>query len=127
MILDFDEENKNDQGHWYLPPGIHEATWNEFCDRLITGLQREKLKQGMEPMLQILRFAGCKSVKIDGSFVTSKLSPNDFDGTWDPKGVDRSRLDPIIDLEQKQLMKEKYNGELFRQSSIVAGNHFDFR
>ena len=122
MILDFDEENENNQGYWYLPSGIHEATWNEFCDRFITGLQREKLKQGMEPMLQNLRDAGCKSVKIDGSFVTSKLNPNDFDGTWNPDGVDFTILDSVINAGDKLLMKEKYLGELYRQDLIEAGS-----
>ena len=78
-------------------------------------------------MLQHLRDAGCVSVKIDGSFVTSKLEPSDFDGTWDPDGVVKIELDPIIDSEDKYSMKDKYLGELYRQNTIevATGKTFD--
>ena len=127
MIPDFDREYENVQGYLNLPIGVHEADWDEFCIRYITNRRRIELKEGMESMLQHLRDVGCKFVKIDGSFVTSKSIPNDFDGTWDPEGVDVTKLDPIIGVEDKNLMIEKYNGELYSQDAIESwsGKTFD--
>ena len=73
-------------------------------------------------MLQELYNAGCRSVKIDGSFVTSKLEPHDFDGTWDPTGVDETKLDQCINDMNGVLMYNKYKGELYPQNIIEAGS-----
>ncbi len=52
---------------------------------------------------------------IDGSFVTTKVIPGDFDGFWDIGGVDRTRLDPVLMTfaEGRRAQKEKYGGEMF--------------
>jgi len=62
-----------------------------------------------------LRLAGCKSVYVDGSFVTTKEIPADFDGCWDLDGVDISLLHPVLlDFNSGRLaQKAKYGGELF--------------
>ena len=122
MIPDFDREYENDQGNLNLPIGVHEADWDEFYIRYITNLERIRLKEGMELMLQHLRDAGCKFVKIDGSFVTSKSIPNDFDVTWDPKGVDKTLLDQSINEMNGEVMNEKYKGELYPQDAIESGS-----
>lgn len=59
---------------------------------------------------------------IDGSFVTNKLEPNDFDGCWDPSGVDPSKLDPVLmRFEQaRRAQKLRFGGELF--PSLLAAN-----
>ena len=55
---------------------------------------------------------------IGGSFVTRKRLPNDYDGCWDPTGVDVSLLDPVMlppnngDSRKFDGMKAKYGGEL---------------
>lgn len=62
-----------------------------------------------------LRKAGCKTLYVDGSFVTKKETPEDFDGSWDPAGVDPSQMDPIL-LQfdpGRAAQKAKYGGELF--------------
>jgi len=70
----------------------------------------------------VLRAAGCRRVLVDGSFVTEKENPADYDGTWDPSGVDLDRLDPVlIDFSnRRRRMKEKYLGELFPASAGAA-------
>ena len=52
---------------------------------------------------------------LDGSFVTTKDQPADFDGCWDPSGVSGSQLDPVLlDFRPGRLaQKVKYSGELF--------------
>ena len=52
---------------------------------------------------------------LNGSFVTAKDEPGDFDSVWDPDGVDTDRLDPIFfDLAAgRQAQKSRFYGELF--------------
>lgn len=54
-------------------------------------------------------------VYVNGSFVTSKVRPGDFDGCWDVAGVDPALLDPVLltfDM-RRAAQKGKYLGELF--------------
>ena len=69
------------QKYRFLPCGIIKASWIEFYNRFNTSQRRIMLLNGLLIMLQELRIANCQSVKIDGSFVTSKPRPSDFDGT----------------------------------------------
>lgn len=62
-----------------------------------------------------LKEAGCLTAYIDGSFVTQKETPGDFDACWDPVGVDPLRLDPVLLMfdSGRIAQKTKYGGELF--------------
>jgi hypothetical protein len=66
----------------------------------------------------VLKAAGCTTVYVDGSFVTDKEFPADFDGCWDRAGVDRATLqslDPtLLDFSNRRAaQKAKYRGEFF--------------
>lgn len=67
-----------------------------------------------------LRDAGCRTAYIDGSFVTAKEQPGDFDVCWDATGVDASVLDPVLLEfgEGRRAQKQRFGGELF--PSIAA-------
>src|SRR5262249_50276325 len=98
-----------------LPAGIHLATWEEFVVRFGWNEHRRRLLRGMRNALKALQFAGCRKVYIDGSFVSAKEAPTDYDGCWDMEGVDPLRLDPIL-LQfdhRRAAQKTKYLGELF--------------
>ena len=99
----------------YLPPGIHDATWGELVERYGINPYRSRLLDGLLAALRNLRSAGCLVVLLDGSFVTAKLFPGDYDGAWDPSGVDPALIDPVLlTFENKRaVMKAKYLGELF--------------
>jgi hypothetical protein len=60
-------------------------------------------------------------VYIDGSFVTSGETPNDFDACWDIHGVDAARLDPVLLVfeNQRAAQKIKYQGEFFSAQAAV--------
>jgi hypothetical protein len=62
-----------------------------------------------------LRTQGCKRVFIDGSFVTSKVAPKDYDMCWDMAGVSRNGFDPILlqFAPPRLAMKIKYKGDIF--------------
>lgn len=108
MIPSFDE-------HGNLPPGIHEATWEEIVERYGTSEHRDGLLTGFREALESLKGAGCQRAYLDGSFVTSKEKPGDFDACWEAAGVDPDKLDPVL-LEfsdGRASQKDCYGGELF--------------
>src|SRR5574341_587117 len=86
-----------------LPPGIHQGSWNEFKWKFGGTPQRRKLLSGLETAARNLKSAGCKRIFINGSFVTSKEQPNDFDALWDIDGVDPEKLDPVfLDFSERR-------------------------
>jgi hypothetical protein len=99
-----------------LPAGIHHAAWLEFVARFGGSKRRAWLLEGLLTALTMLRSAGCQVVHIDGSFVTAKAEPDDYDGLWDAAGVIAAKLDPVLldltDLRAGRLkQKVKYRGE----------------
>lgn len=78
--------------------------------------------------MQSLRVAGCKTVYIDGSFVTIKRNPGDFDGCWNIEGVEPELLDPVLLTFDagRAAQKAKYLGELFpaQMSEGATGQTF---
>ena len=105
-----------------LPPGIHWATWGELHERFGTTPWRRQLLVGLRLAVENLRQAGCLTAYVDGSFVSSKSEPGDFDACWEEAGVDLERLDPILltFADGRAAQKAKYGGELF-PSSAIAG------
>lgn len=101
-----------------LPSGIHNATMNDIEARYTWTETRVKLFNGLKLALASFRHAGCKTVYLDGSFVTSKDIPGDYDVCWDPLGVDPSKLDPVfLDFSDKRKnQKLKFKGEFFPAS-----------
>ncbi len=111
-----------------LPLGIHWAFWDEFFDRLaITGWRRQ-IASGIRAAVENLKDAGCLTVYINGSFVTAKEVPNDFDACWEEAGVDPTVLNPVLLTfdPDRVTQKAKYQGELFQASDIASGDGFSF-
>jgi len=106
----------------YLPPGIHKACWDEIAPRFAVNGHRSRLIEGLLAALLNLAGAGCRFVLLDGSFVSQKELPQDYDGTWDTVGVDPNRLDPVLlDFSKgRAAMKSKYLGELFPATATAA-------
>lgn len=98
-----------------LPLGVHAATWQEVARRFGLTPHRRALLAGLHAALVNLRTAGCQRAYIDGSFVTAKRRPNDFDGCWDMASVDPERLDVVLLTfdRGRAAQKAKYRGELF--------------
>jgi len=61
-------------------------------------------------------------VWIDGSFVTEKEAPNDFDACWEINGVDVALLDPVIlDVNPPRFAQHvKYGGDIL--PNVNVGN-----
>jgi hypothetical protein len=111
-----------DSSTGYLPSGVHDAPWSEVAPRFGTNGHRARLVGGLLSALQNLAGAGCRSVLLDGSFVSQKDLPEDYDGAWDTQGVDPYRLDPVLlDFTNgRTAMKSKYLGELFPTTFLAA-------
>lgn len=107
-----------------LPEGIHEATAIEIAERFGGTTHRDSLLRGLFAALRELKSAGCRRVYVDGSFVSAKEVPGDFDGCWDVSGVDPSRLDPVLLTfdSGRATQKAKYRGELFPAEVIEGGS-----
>jgi hypothetical protein len=63
----------------------------------------------------LLGSAGSCAAYIDGSFVTDKDEPGDFDGCWDVAGVDPAELDPVFLIfeNKRAAQKARFLGEFF--------------
>jgi hypothetical protein len=59
---------------------------------------------------------------LDGSFVSEKDLPDDYDGAWDTRFVDPDLVDPVLlDFSNSRAaMKTKYFGELFPATAKAA-------
>ena len=68
------------------------------------------------------------SVYIDGSFVTNKMVPGDYDACWDEAGVKIALLDPALRTfaNRRLAQKIKFLGELFPASGVADGQGSTF-
>jgi hypothetical protein len=83
--------------------------------RIGSPLIRGVIGAGFLQACEELRKAGCRLVYLDGSFVTRKERPGDFDACWDVQNVDDARLDPVLwDFSRgREAQKQRFLGELF--------------
>jgi hypothetical protein len=90
-------------------------SWRPFAARFGWNNRRRFLLGGMHRALANLRGAGCAAAIIDGSFVTSKEDPGDYDLAFDPAGMNGSLVDPVLRRHEdgRKAMKAKYFGEVF--------------
>jgi hypothetical protein len=99
----------------YLPLGEHIASWSELVEHFGWNATRRAQLDGLHEALTLLAGAGCTKVWINGSFVTAKDEPGDFDAVWDSDGVNEDLLDPLFyDLADGRIrQKLRFRGELF--------------
>jgi hypothetical protein len=66
-------------------------------------------------MIDHLAVAGATRLYLDGSFVTEKETPNDFDACYDIDALDMAQLPPqLLDMgSPRDAMKSAYLGEAF--------------
>ncbi len=125
MIPDFVDIS----GPWnVLPPGVHIAALEEIEKRFAISDHRKCLSSGFRKGALALRKAGCRKIFLDGSFITGKPIPADFDVCWDPMGVDIAKLDPVfLDFScERKKQKRCFHGEFFPASCLANGKHFFF-
>ncbi len=95
-----------------LPPGIFEATIEEVEERFSINFQRKKLFGLLLEVLAIFRNCGCPEVYLDGSYITNKDEPEDYDLCYEPTGINAT--DEFFEfLKSKDRRKERYGGDIF--------------
>lgn len=107
-----------------LPPGVHEVSWSEIVGRFGYTPHRLALLSGLKAALDVLCQAGCQRAYLDGSFVTAKQAPNDFDACWEMNGVDFDRLEQLEPVlldwrNRRAAQKARFGGELFIAESAA--------
>lgn len=114
-----------------LPEGEHEVGWDELVERFRWTARRRQLPDGLADALEQLTAAGCLRLWLNGSFVTAKDEPGDFDACWDTDGVDLDVMDPVLlDLSAgRAAQKQRFGGELFpnvveSESGLVFAEFF---
>ena len=106
----------------YLPPGIHVAGLYDVANRFANNSHRARLMAGLLAACRNLAAAGCEELLLNGSFVSDKPLPGDYDAAWETSGVDANLLDPILlDFSNRRAaMKAKYFGDLFPASWLAT-------
>jgi Family of unknown function (DUF6932) len=108
-----------------LKPGIHNMSWNAFLRLFGTNTHRLNLLSGLKAAILSLALAGCQTMYVDGSYVTLKELPEDYDACWDINGVDGNKLDPVLLKfdDGRRAMKLKYKGDLFPAQLREGGSN----
>ena len=114
-----------------LPAGIHRAGWAETNKRFGTDSHRKRLLGGLHAVLKVLSAAGCTTAYLDGSFVTTKTVPSDYDGAWEMRGVNLQllrNLEPLLFefSNGRAGQKAKYFGEMFPAEYGESGSGMTF-
>ena len=114
MLPEFEDDGN-------LPPVIHWAAWDDVAARFGGTPWRCRLLSGLRAALEGLRRAGCQTAYLDGSFVSDKSTPNDYDVCWEEAGVDLYALDPALLIfdRERATQKAKFGGEFFPASALA--------
>lgn len=104
-----------------LPQGMHVMDFRSVSAGFVTNERRRIQFDGLLRAARNLRGAGCGRLYLDGSYVTAKPWPGDYDACWDPTGVVEELLDPVLlDFDdERAAQKAKYQGEFFPSSILV--------
>jgi hypothetical protein len=96
-----------------LPPGIHPASFAEIQATFATNFVRRELYRGLLVGTAVLAQAGCTMFYLDGSYVTGKPIPGDYDVCWEPARVNPTLLDPVFFdfTEKREAQKKIFKGE----------------
>jgi hypothetical protein len=102
---------------------VHYATLKETEARFAKSVHRKLLFSGFKNGVMALRKAGCRIIFLDGSFVTEKPIPGDYDVCWDPVGVDDAKIEPVLlDFSNKRKKQKKcFHGEFFPTNLLADG------
>ena len=104
------------------PEGMHTADFAAVATRFAINPWRQCPFEGLLEASRILSNAGCRRPYLNGSFVTGKPKPADYDACWEPDRVNPDLLDPtLLNFDNhRALQKAKYKGEFFPASASAG-------
>lgn len=104
-----------------LIPGIHQLDFKTFKDEFGFNKHRLAMIAGLEKAIRAFKSCGATFIYIDGSFVTKKEYPNDYDACWDQLTFNWMKLFtefPVF-LGDRVGQKAIYSGEFFSALAIA--------
>lgn len=115
------------QSNGYIIPGIYVMEVNKFSEIFGYTNHRKLLIEGLIKGVNQLRSCGCSKIYVDGSFISKKSIPGDFDACWDPQGVDLVKLKTEFPLffdfaNKRENQKNYYKGEFFPSTISAVKN-----
>ena len=105
-----------------LPVGIHGATLAEIEARFGYTVRRQRMVAGLNDACRSLKEAGGKQVYLDGSFVSTKSEPGDFDACYEVSDdFDPDLLDPeLLDFQPgRKSQRARYGGEFYLAEGVA--------
>jgi hypothetical protein len=112
----------------YLPEGLHNAKWLEFKEKFDFSFKRKKILSGILSFGRLIKQAGGKKIYIDGSFVTNKKIPKDWDGCYCMCELNLSIASTLIQNTNinRTKIKKEYFGDVFAEDCIEASSGLPF-
>ncbi len=104
-------------------------TFAEIEAKFTYNPRRRVLYGGLRDAAAHLAQVGCQTILLDGSYVSAKPLPNDYDACWEPGGVDFARLDAVFDDfdNGRAAQKARFGGEFFPATLIEGNSRAAFR
>jgi hypothetical protein len=110
--------------HGNLVPGFYDMSLEKVGSIFCFNRHRAWLFEGVKLAIEDLKKIDCKTVYLDGSYVTKIELPKDFDMCWDDTGLDLVKVSkicpPLFDCGWKmKKMKARYRGDVAPANSIA--------
>ncbi len=114
-----------------LPKGIYTLMWAEFVAHFSYNNQRQELLGGLMRAIRLLQQAGCRTIYVGGSFITSKQKPGDIDVVWEGATTDWLYLKQIAPVFFEMTpgsprQKRMFGGEFFPAEGIELESGLTF-
>ena len=122
MIPDFDENGN-------LPPvpqRIWWATLMQIKERFGKGKKRAMLFEHLIRLSTILRRGGCRTLYLDGSFITDKHLPSDYDCCFERHEVNNETKALIFPTPQDYAYLNWYLQETYKADIFYCDEQYDF-
>lgn len=103
-----------------LPPGIYIVSFEGFIKKYGINYCRNSQLKGLERAIVEFKNGGATKIFVDGSFVSNKINPGDFDVVYDLDEIDDNRIDKLLldsSIHGRKLQKIHYGGEFFPMSN----------
>lgn len=117
-----------DKGEIIFKPGIYEFTMEKVEAKFAKTPERRRLFEGFRQLATDLKEAGCRRIFLDGSFITGKEEPGDFDACWEPFKIVRQPKDALLletSYEGVKARKERYLGDVFPRHTPKYGDRVE--
>lgn len=111
----------------FLKEGIYETTFEEMENKLGFSKKRQKLLAAMKNLISYCRCLQCDILHIDGSFVSNKIAPADYDACWDTTAANRNDVLRVVEQSllnsDSETQKEDFGGEIYPAFDKSPFNH----